>query len=199
MAGFNLKGLSSYTQAESLVDEKNIELAKQKRTFLRNSDRSFAWEQVAKYSGVALGAGITGITAGIAAAGAAAGSGGIGILAIAAVATAAVVSMGASYIAYKIRASNHINANEINAHSTGREIAAELRKEPIEVSLSSPELQQPNARPIQYFDTAGEAALLNDASNDKAYDTPSLQIATADAELLSRINEMDLEPLSHTR
>ena len=196
MARFNLNGLSTYTQAESLVSEDNAELAKQKRTFLRNSDRSFAWDQIAKYSGTALAAIITGISAGAAVGGAAAG---ISLWAGAAVAVAATISIGASYIAYKIRASNHINANEINASSTGREIAAELRKEPIEVSLSPPDLQQPNARPIQYFDTAGEAALLNDASNDKAYDTPSLQIATADAELLSRINEMDLEPLSHTR
>jgi|GEM_PF-4307751 len=189
MPNFNLKGLSNYTQAESLLDETNLELAKQKQTFLRNSDRSFAWEQVAKYSGVFLGAGITGITAGIAAAGATAGAGGIGAIAIAAVATAAVVSIGASYIAYKIRASNHINANEINAHSTGREIAAELRKEPIEVSVSEPTMGHATMSPVQFN---------AEATNDSRYHQADTKIDAANAELISRIAG-DLEPLSQGR
>ena len=212
MARGYFNNIKSFTQAETLATQENAELAKQQRAYLRNSDRSFTWGQVAKYSGMIFGAVVGGLSFAVSnailnppAAGAAAGgiqgfiaATGPGLM-ISAVAISAVLSLAATYISYRISANNSLNANEINASSTGREIAAELRKEPIEVSLSPPELQHPNARPIQYFDTAGEAALLNDASNDKAYDTPSLQIATADAELLSRINEMDLEPLSHTR
>ncbi len=190
MSRFNLNGLSSYTQAESLASKDNAELAKQQQTFLKNSDRSFSWEQVAKYSGMALMASITGIAAAIAG-----GTATVGALAITGLAVAAVVSIGSSYIAYKIRANNSLNSNEINASSTGREIAAELRKQPLEVSVSAPEMPIAHTRRIQFYDEAGDNLLLAQASNDEVHEQPLTRIAANEAIYDAKILEQ-LEPLS---
>jgi hypothetical protein len=190
----NLHEITSYAKAESLIPKNNVELARQQRAFLRNSDRSFTWGQVAKYSGMVFGAVVGGLSFAFAnallnpaAAGAemsaiqsfvaATGPG----LMVAAVAVSAIVSLAATYISYRISAENHINANEINAQSTGREIAEKLREQPLEVKVA-PDV------PTRY----------TDFKNSPERASPNTQIATSHNELLDCISS-EVETLSSQR